>query len=78
MPTKKQLEEANQLLQNKVHTSVKKAEALMTLLNSQADFLKEVEKQVLSLASSIGRTLESHATLSAPIPKRKDALDGKP
>jgi hypothetical protein len=78
MPTKKQLEEANQLLQNKVNTSTKKADALMTLLNTNNDYLIEVEKQILSLAGSIGRALESHKTLSAPIPKRKDALDGKP
>ena len=72
MPTKAQLEEANQLLQSKINTSVKKADALMTLLNSQADYLKEIEKQLLSLAGSVGRALESHATLTAPIPLRKN------
>jgi hypothetical protein len=77
MPTKAQLEEANQLLQVKVKTATGRGDALMTLLISQADYLKEIEVQLLSIASSVRRALESHATLSAPIPKRKVAPDAK-
>jgi SMC interacting uncharacterized protein involved in chromosome segregation len=82
--TKKQLEDLNKELLvlnetlRKRNISLTDAlDARVSLTNNLADYLKLVEDQLLSTCGSIGKVLESHKTLSAPIPIKPTTLFSK-